>query len=126
MEPGDWDAELDLRREQRRGRAVAVPRAKSSAKSSEPRSEARRSESEGPGVAGARTLSRLRRAAADFLVSRKAPDGTDGTSVIAGYPWFADWGRDTMISLPGLLLATGRFEQARQVLSVFGSTSARG
>ena len=45
---------------------------------------------------------------------------------VAGYPWFADWGRDTLISLPGLLLVTGRFEQARQVLSVFGNTSARG
>ena len=36
--------------------------------------------------------------------------------MIAGYPWFADWGRDTFISLPGLLLSTGRFSQARQVL----------
>jgi glycogen debranching enzyme len=32
----------------------------------------------------------------------------DGESVIAGYPWFGDWGRDTMIALPGLTLATGR------------------
>ena len=39
--------------------------------------------------------------------------------MIAGYPWFADWGRDTMISLPGLLLSTRRFAEAGQVLSVF-------
>ncbi len=65
------------------------------------------------------SIARLERAADDFLVARKAPDGRDGTSVIAGYPWFADWGRDTFISMPGLLFATGKFEQARQVLSVF-------
>lgn len=38
------------------------------------------------------------------------------TSIIAGYPWFTDWGRDTMISLPGILLCTGRYSAARQVL----------
>ena len=54
-------------------------------------------------------------AADQFIVGRRLPDGepTD-TSVIAGYPWFADWGRDTMISLPGLTLATGRPEIAAQ------------
>jgi predicted glycogen debranching enzyme len=72
------------------------------------------------------TIERLARAANDFVVYRKAPDGTDGTTVIAGYPWFADWGRDTMISLPGLLLVTGRFAQARQVLSVFASYVSEG
>src|SRR5207237_2495210 len=65
------------------------------------------------------TIQRLARAANDFVVYRKAPDGSDGTSIIAGYPWFADWGRDTMISLPGLLLVTKRFEEAKRVLSVF-------
>jgi 4-alpha-glucanotransferase len=43
----------------------------------------------------------------------------DGRSVIAGYPWFGDWGRDTMISLPGLCLATGRFDEARLILETF-------
>ncbi len=65
------------------------------------------------------TVNKLARAAADFVVARKSPDGTPGTTVIAGYPWFSDWGRDTMISLPGLLLTTRRFDEARQVLSVF-------
>ena len=50
-----------------------------------------------------------------------------GTTVIAGYPWFADWGRDTMISLPGLLLVTGRFEEAETgARRLRPATSARG
>jgi predicted glycogen debranching enzyme len=69
---------------------------------------------------------RLDRAASDFIVYRRSPDGSDGTSIVAGYPWFADWGRDTFISLPGLLLKTGRFEQARQVLTVFGHYVSEG
>ncbi|MDQ6699427.1 MAG: amylo-alpha-1,6-glucosidase [Acidobacteriota bacterium] len=50
-------------------------------------------------------------AADQFLVKRG-----DGRTVIAGYPWFEDWGRDTMISLPGLTLATGRPEIAKGIL----------
>ena len=72
------------------------------------------------------TISKLLRAANDFVVARKTPDGKDGTSVIAGYPWFADWGRDTFISLPGLLLVPGKFEQARQVLTVFAAYVSEG
>lgn len=41
------------------------------------------------------------------------------TTILAGFPWFADWGRDAFISLPGLLLSTGRFEKARSVLTTF-------
>ncbi len=47
-------------------------------------------------------------------------------TVMAGYPWFTDWGRDTMISLPGLTLTTGRFEIARAVLSLFAKHVDRG
>ena len=71
-------------------------------------------------------LKKLARAADDFVVARKAPNGQDGSTVIAGYPWFSDWGRDTMISLPGLFLATGKFAQARQVLSVFAQYCSEG
>jgi predicted glycogen debranching enzyme len=39
-----------------------------------------------------------------------------GSTIIAGYPWFGDWGRDTFIALRGLCLATGRIEDARSVL----------
>ena len=71
-------------------------------------------------------VSRLLRAAADFVVTRKTPDGTTGKTVVAGYPWFADWGRDTMISLPGLFLTTQRFTEAAQVLSVFAQYTREG
>ncbi len=72
------------------------------------------------------TIMRLARAAADFVVSRSEPDGQVGTTIIAGYPWFADWGRDTMIALPGLLLTTGRYTEAAQVLCVFAKYVSEG
>ena len=58
---------------------------------------------------------RLDRAADQFLVERA--DGSP--TAIAGYPWFTDWGRDTMISLPGLYLARGRLDEARDVIRGF-------
>ena len=58
-------------------------------------------------------------AADQFIVHRPLPDEPEGCSIIAGYPWFGDWGRDTMISLPGLTLSTGRNEVARQILRTF-------
>ena len=50
----------------------------------------------------------------------------DGLTVVAGYPWFTDWGRDTMISLPGLLLATGRADEALQILRSFAGYVSEG
>jgi predicted glycogen debranching enzyme len=61
-----------------------------------------------------------------FLISRPLPNLSEGRSVIAGYPWFGDWGRDTMISLPGLCLATGRFDAARLILETFARFVDRG
>jgi predicted glycogen debranching enzyme len=58
-------------------------------------------------------------AADQFIVERSLPEQPDGLSVIAGYHWFADWGRDTMIALPGLSLSTGRADVARQILLAF-------
>jgi predicted glycogen debranching enzyme len=58
-------------------------------------------------------------AADQFVVKRTLPGQPDGRSIIAGYHWFADWGRDTMIALPGLTLATGRPEVAQQILLAF-------
>jgi predicted glycogen debranching enzyme len=58
-------------------------------------------------------------AADQFIVDRSLPDAPNGKTVIAGYPWFGDWGRDTMISLPGLTLATSRSEIARSILCTF-------
>jgi predicted glycogen debranching enzyme len=64
-------------------------------------------------------LSQLILAADQFMVQRALPSEPDGHSIIAGYHWFGDWGRDTMISLPGLALTTGRPELARQILCAF-------
>lgn len=58
-----------------------------------------------------------------FVVHRQS---TDSETVIAGYHWFTDWGRDTMIGLPGLLIETGRHSQARSVLSTFGKHVSEG
>ncbi|CDG34798.1 glycogen debranching protein [Acetivibrio thermocellus BC1] len=55
-------------------------------------------------------------AADKFIVHRES---TNAKTVIAGYPWFTDWGRDTMISLAGLTLATRRFEDAKEILYTF-------
>jgi 4-alpha-glucanotransferase len=65
-------------------------------------------------------------AADGFLFSRPLPDMPDGQSIIAGYPWFGDWGRDTMIALPGLTLATGRPEVSRRILETFARFVDRG
>jgi predicted glycogen debranching enzyme len=73
-----------------------------------------------PAVSGVSdTVGRLVNSANDFVVARRKPSGEPGVTVIAGYPWFADWGRDTMICLPGLFLCTRRFEEAASVLGVF-------
>lgn len=68
--------------------------------------------------------------AADAFVVRRDLAGAAGrgsmTTLIAGYPWFSDWGRDTMIALPGLLLATGRLEEARSTLLAFARMQRRG
>ncbi len=63
----------------------------------------------------------LTSAADQFIVARG-----DQKSVIAGYPWFSDWGRDTMISLPGLTLVTGRYDDARNILRAFARSLDRG
>ncbi len=65
-------------------------------------------------------------AADQFIVDRPLPDHPNGKSVIAGYHWFADWGRDTMISLPGLTLVTGRPGIAREILSTFAQYVSQG
>jgi len=58
-------------------------------------------------------------AADQFVVARPVEAEEDGKTVIAGYPWFGDWGRDTMIALPGLTIATGRPAIARPILRTF-------
>jgi predicted glycogen debranching enzyme len=65
-------------------------------------------------------------AADQFIVDRSLPDNPGGKTIIAGYPWFGDWGRDTMISLPGLTLTTGRSNIARSILKTFAQYVDRG
>ena len=65
-------------------------------------------------------------AADQFIVNRPMKEDPDACSVIAGYHWFGDWGRDTMIALPGLAISTGRTEIARNVLRTFGRFVDRG
>jgi predicted glycogen debranching enzyme len=65
--------------------------------------------------------SRLHRSADDYVVRRG-----EGATLVAGYPWFADWGRDTFIALRGLCLATGRLQTARDILVQWAGAVSEG
>jgi predicted glycogen debranching enzyme len=67
------------------------------------------------------SLKRLALAADQFVVKREKLK-----TVIAGYHWFCDWGRDTMISLPGLCLTTGRFDDAKKIIKSFAESISEG
>ena len=76
-------------------------------------------------------IQQLTLAADQFIVKRTIRDapfgeGREGATIIAGYHWFADWGRDTMISLPGLTLSTGRYEDAKKIISAFAKSVSMG
>ncbi|MGH7799776.1 MAG: amylo-alpha-1,6-glucosidase [Thermodesulfobacteriota bacterium] len=71
-------------------------------------------------------INQLVLAADQFIVSRPLPNEPGGKTIIAGYHWFGDWGRDTMISLPGLTLSTGRPEIAQSILRTFAKYVDRG
>jgi len=91
-----------------------------------------------------KTLQMLYTAADQFVVRRTthdpaSPEGLPGfveelrrgerrgkQAILAGFPWFADWGRDAFISLPGLLLATRRFDEAKSVLVAFAQAAKHG
>jgi len=61
------------------------------------------------------------RSADAYIVS-----GRRGTTILAGYPWFTDWGRDTFISMRGLCLSTGRLEEARSILTNWAGQVSQG
>jgi len=65
--------------------------------------------------------SRLHRSADDYIVS-----GRHGKTVIAGYPWFTDWGRDTFIAMRGLCIASGRLTDAREILLGWANSVSQG
>ena len=69
-----------------------------------------------------RTLAR----ASDQFIVRRGDTGAAAASIIAGYPWFADWGRDTMISLPGLATVLGRYDIAANILKTYAGFVDRG
>jgi predicted glycogen debranching enzyme len=71
-------------------------------------------------------IRRLVLGADQFIARRPTPEDPDGLTVLAGYHWFGDWGRDTMIALPGLTLATGRPDAARTILTTFARYVDRG
>ena len=71
-------------------------------------------------------IRQLTAAADQFIVRRVIDQSRELNSVIAGYHWFADWGRDTMIALPGLTLATGRPEIAKNILEAFAASADQG
>lgn len=66
-----------------------------------------------------KSLHQLVLAADQFVVKRPTASDVNGRSIIAGYHWFGDWGRDTMIALPGLTLATNRSEVAASILRTY-------
>ena len=64
--------------------------------------------------------------AGDQFISQRTTRDARRTTILAGFPWFADWGRDAFISLPGLLLATRRFDEAKSVLLTFAQAANGG
>jgi len=70
-------------------------------------------------------LKMLRLAGDHFIAKHQTSDKTR-TTILAGYPWFADWGRDAFIALPGLMLETARFDEAKSVLTTFAAAVDQG
>jgi glycogen debranching enzyme len=64
-------------------------------------------------------------AADQFISNRQTGEGSR-TTILAGFPWFADWGRDAFIALPGLLLSASRFDEAKSVLTTFAQAADGG
>ncbi len=81
-----------------------------------------------PDTADPPEIRRLLRTANSFLVDRAHvnKEARHGRTVIAGYHWFGDWGRDTMIALPGLCFPTGRITDAAEILRTFAAARRRG
>jgi len=64
--------------------------------------------------------------AVDDFVADRTVKGQALSTLLAGFPWFADWGRDTFIALPGLLLSSGRVDEAARVLQAFAGAIREG
>ncbi len=91
------------------------------------RDDLRNHQSDITAAAKTREFRKLCLAADQFIAKRQPSEGCESrTTILAGFPWFADWGRDTFIALPGLLLSTGRFEEAKSVLTTFAAAVDEG
>jgi predicted glycogen debranching enzyme len=77
-------------------------------------------------AASPQAIQQLVLAAGQFIVARPFGEMPEGQTILAGYPWFGDWGRDTMIALPGLCLVTGRPGIARNILRTFARFVSQG
>ncbi len=73
-----------------------------------------------------RLVKRLAAAAECYLVDRATENTSEGLSILAGFPWFADWGRDCFIALPGLLLETGQLALARRIFVTYADAICDG
>jgi predicted glycogen debranching enzyme len=71
------------------------------------------------GVEAPAWVRRLVLAGDQFIVRRPVPEDPEGRTILAGYHWFQDWGRDTMISLAGLTLVTKQYDIARHILRTY-------
>jgi len=80
----------------------------------------------GTAQAASPAVQQLVLAADQFIAARPLDGAADAKTILAGYPWFSDWGRDTMIALPGLCLATGRPWLARNILRTFSHFVSEG
>jgi predicted glycogen debranching enzyme len=80
------------------------------------------------GVASAAppAIQQLVLAADQFIAARPLEGAAEARTILAGYPWFGDWGRDTMVALPGLCLSTGRPWLARNILRTFARFVSQG
>jgi predicted glycogen debranching enzyme len=80
----------------------------------------------GPSTRSSTSVQQLVLAADQFIGARPAEGVGDAKTILAGYPWFGDWGRDTMVALPGLCLATGRPWLARNILRTYSRFVSEG
>jgi len=80
----------------------------------------------GVAPAASPAIQQLVLAADQFIAARPLEGAAEARTILAGYPWFGDWGRDTMVALPGLCLTTGRPWLARNILRTFARFVSQG
>lgn len=118
--PGFWEAELPSGGEFAVSMSLAGPRTDTYKQLY--LDELNRQKAVAARIASKKPLCReLVRAADPFIIDKKGEPG-----IIAGYPWFDEWGRDSFIALPGLMLVTGRFAEAKKILAKYARLEQNG